>query len=98
VFVVAGILAFPAAAQAPAPPETSKACHAAQSKLARERDSLAAARAQLAKDTKAREGCSTKTSCARFDSAMATQTKRIARHEVRAKKFEATQEQACAVK
>jgi hypothetical protein len=94
----AGLAVVPAEAQAPVPREPTKACQAAQAKLTRERHSVDAAKTQLAKDAKARESCSTKTACARYDNAIATLTKRVTRHDARVRKFEVAQERACTAK
>ncbi len=90
------LAAFSAVAQGISPPEPTKECKAAQAKVFRERSALDAAITQRAKDSKGRESCATKTSCARYDSAIGTQEKRITRHEARIKKFEITQQRACA--
>ena len=93
--VIVAFAAFATAADTPPPPEPTKACKAAQMKVAREQSALETAKAQLAKDTQGRDTCATKTSCARYDSSIATLQKRITRHEARVKNFQVTQEKNC---
>jgi len=93
---VALALALPVSAQAPAgAPKVSKACGAATTKATRERQTLDAARNQLARDAKARETCTTRSACARLDSSIATLQKRVKSHEMRVSNFDARREKAC---
>jgi hypothetical protein len=92
---------LPSAAQAPAPvadmgaAEVSKSCTTARKKEDKEQRSLTSANESLAKDRKARESCSSKSMCARYDSAIAAMEKRQARHETRLSRFKEDVEKAC---
>jgi hypothetical protein len=92
-------VALPAAAQAPAPAavaaEPSKSCMTARKKEDKEQRSLTSANESIAKDKKARESCSSKSMCARYDSAIAAMEKRQARHETRLARFREDVEKAC---
>jgi hypothetical protein len=90
--------AFPSRAQ-PAPaaatatatastaPEPTKQCMTARKKADTEQRSLTAATDSIAKDKKARESCSSKSMCARYDTAISAMEKRQARHETRLARF-----------
>ena len=92
-------VALPAAAQTPAPAagaaEPSKTCMTARKKEDKEQRSLTSANESIAKDKKARESCSSKSMCARYDSAIAAMEKRQARHETRLARFREDVEKAC---
>ena len=89
--------AFPVSAQTPAPtpapaanrsaPEPSKPCATARKKDDKEQRSLDAANDSLARDRKARESCSSKSMCARYDTAISAMEKRKSRHETRLTRF-----------
>jgi hypothetical protein len=95
--------ALPASAQpaAPAPgasatgPEPSKQCVTARKKEDREQRSLTAATDSLARDRKARESCSSKSMCTRYDTAISAMEKRQARHETRLMRFKEDVDKAC---
>jgi hypothetical protein len=102
-FVVA--FALPASAQptlpTPAPaanmtaPEPSKQCLTARKKEDKEQRSLTAATDALTRDRKARESCSSKSMCTRYDSAISAMEKRQARHETRLSRFKEDVDKAC---
>jgi hypothetical protein len=93
--------ALPVSAQTPAPAaatgaaEPSKSCMTARKKEDKEQRSLTSANESLAKDRKARESCSSKSMCARYDSAISAMEKRQARHETRLARFREDVEKAC---
>jgi hypothetical protein len=91
--------ALPAAAQAPAPAtgaaEPSKSCMTARKKEDKEQRSLTAANESIVRDRKGRESCSSKSMCARYDSAIADMEKKKARHETRLSRFKEDVEKAC---
>jgi hypothetical protein len=90
-------LASPAIAQ-PAQPATttgsattatepSKQCVTARKKAEKEQRSLTTATDSIAHDKKARESCSSKSMCERYDTAISAMEKRQARHETRLARF-----------
>ena len=85
----------PAQTPAAAATEPSKACVTARKKEDREQRSLTSANESIAKDKKARESCSSKSMCARYDSAITAMEKRQARHETRLSRFREDVEKAC---
>ena len=93
--------ALPAMAQAVAPgatpvvAEPSKQCMTARKKEEKEQRSLTSAIDSIAKDTKARENCSSKSMCARYDSAISATEKRKARHETRLARFKEEVDKDC---
>jgi len=103
----AAAIALPALAQNAAPtapsapaanragPEPSKQCITARKKEDREQRSLTAATDSLARDRKARESCSSKSMCSRYDTAISTMEKRQARHETRLTRFKEDVDKAC---
>lgn len=92
-------VALSASAQTSAPAagatEPSKSCLTARKKEDKEQRSLTAANESIAKDRKARESCSSKSMCARYDSAITAMEKRQARHETRLARFREDVEKAC---
>ena len=98
-------LAFPVAAQTTAPspasagvtPGPSKRCVTARKKEDKEQRSLTAAIDAIAKDTKGRESCSSKSMCARYDDAISAMQKRQARHETRLARFKEEVDSECKV-
>jgi flagellar motility protein MotE (MotC chaperone) len=96
-------VALPAAAQttAPAPAasptstEPTKQCVTARKREDREQRSLTAATDAIARDRKARESCSSKSMCARYDTAISAMEKRQARHETRLTRFKEDVDKAC---
>ena len=85
----------PAQTPATAATEPSKACVTARKKEDKEQRSLTSANESIAKDKKARESCSSKSMCARYDSAITAMEKRQARHETRLSRFREDVEKAC---
>jgi hypothetical protein len=93
--IVAAALAVPVVGQTPDPApasasaaqEPSKACLTARKKEDKEQRSLSAAIDAIAKDTKGRESCSTKSMCERYDAAISAMEKRKARHQTRLAQF-----------
>ena len=90
---------LPASAQTPMPAtgaaEPSKSCMTARKKEDKEQRSLTSANESIAKDKKARESCSSKSMCARYDSAITAMEKRQARHQTRLARFKEDVEKAC---
>ena len=90
-----------AAAQSAAPAsgaagaEPTKQCLTARKKEDKEQRSLTAAIDSIARDKKARESCSSKSMCARYDSAISAMEKRQARHETRLMRFKEDVDKAC---
>ena len=93
--------ALPAMAQAVAPgaapvvAQPSKQCMTARKKEEKEQRSLTSAIDSIAKDSKARESCSSKSMCARYDSAVSAMEKRKARHETRLARFKEEVDKDC---
>ncbi len=75
----------------------SKQCMTAKKRLDAEQRSLTAATESLARDKKARESCSSKSMCTRYDTAISATEKRQARHETRLTRFKEEADKACAV-
>ena len=98
-------VALPAAAQTSAPaaapaasptgPEPTKQCVTARKREDREQRSLTAAIDAIARDRKARESCSSKSMCARYDTAISAMEKRQARHETRLTRIKEDVDKAC---
>ena len=101
--LLAAVIALPVAAQtsAPAPAanpsiqEPSKSCATARKKEDREQRSLNAAIDSIARDKKARESCSSKSMCTRYDAAISAMEKRQSRHETRLTRFREDVDKAC---
>ena len=85
--------AAPAAGAAGAEP--TKQCLTARKKEDKEQRSLTAAIDSIARDKKARESCSSKSMCARYDSAITAMEKRQGRHETRLTRFKEDVDKAC---
>jgi len=101
--LIAAAIAVPASAQNATSaaanasvPEPTKQCVTARKKEDRERRSLSAAIDSIARDRKARESCSSKSMCARYDTAISAMEKRQARHETRLTRFKEDVDKACA--
>jgi len=89
----AGAQTAPPASASPAEPP--KQCVTAKKKVDAEQRSLAAATDALVRDKKARESCSSKSMCERYDTSIAATEKRKARHETRLTRFKDDAEKAC---
>ena len=76
-----------ASPDAAAAAEPSKNCSTARKKADKEQRSLTSATESIARDKKARESCSSKSMCARYDAAISAMEKRQARHETRLTRF-----------
>jgi hypothetical protein len=74
----------------------SKQCVTARKRLDAEQKSLAAATDSLARAKKARESCSGKSMCTRYDTAISATEKRQARHATRLTRFKEEADKACA--
>ena len=85
----------PAPAANPSSQEPSKSCVTARKKEDREQRSLNAAVDSIARDRKARESCSSKSMCTRYDAAISAMEKRQARHETRLTRFREDVDKAC---
>jgi hypothetical protein len=75
--------------------EPPKQCLTARKKEDKEQRSLTAATDALARDRKARESCSSKSMCTRYDTAISAMEKRQARHETRLTRFKEDVDKAC---
>jgi hypothetical protein len=96
--LLAVVIALPAGAQpaaSPVAPEPSKQCLTATKKVAAEQRSLTGAIDSLTHDKKARESCSGKSMCERYDTAISATEKRQARHETRLARFKEDAAKAC---
>ena len=94
--LLAVTLSPPAAAQtASTGAEPTKQCMTARKKEDKEQRSLTSAIDSIARDKKARESCSSKSMCARYDSAISAMEKRQARHETRLTRFKEDVDKAC---
>jgi hypothetical protein len=99
--------AVTAGAQAPSPPTGNtrivtdiatpgdKPCVAAGRKLEREQKSLDQAKSEIARYAKLQQGCSSKSTCARYAAALESLDKRVARHQLRIGKFTSNRDRAC---
>jgi len=85
----------PGAAPPASAGEASKPCVTARKKLDKEQRSLAATTDALARDKKARESCSSKSMCARYDTSISATDKRRSRHETRVSRFKEDADKAC---
>ncbi len=85
----------PSAKTAASPARADKSCIAAGRKLDRERNSLAYAKDETARYSKASQSCATKSTCARYKAALDSLEKRVARHERRIETFTANRNKAC---
>jgi hypothetical protein len=83
------------AATAPAAIEESKQCTTARKKEDREQRSLVSATDSIARDKQARESCSSKSMCARYDTAISDMEKRQSRHQTRLARFKEDTATAC---
>jgi len=72
-----------------------KPCVAANRKLDREQKALESAQAEIARNRKLQQGCTSKSACARYASALESLDKRVARHELRIDKFATSRDDAC---
>ena len=73
----------------------TKQCQVAKRKIEREQRSLAAANDLIAHDKQARETCTSRTICARYDSEIADAQRRSARVANRLARFQAEADAAC---
>ena len=87
---------FAASPEPAAVPEPTKKCSTARKQAEKEQRSLTSATDSIAHDKKARESCSSKSMCARYDSAISAMEKRQARHETRLARFKDDLEKFCA--
>ncbi len=91
--LAAAVFAAPALSQAPSVP--SKACETARKKVDREQKSTAAAAEAIARDRNARETCTSRSLCARYDASIVDNERSKARHETRLARFRLEVAQAC---
>ena len=75
--------------------EGTRACDNARKKIDREEKAVAGAADSLARDRHARETCTTRSQCARYDSAIASTERSKSRHESRLARFAEEARQAC---
>ena len=97
--MIAAALAASTGAQTPAaaPPslEVSRKCESANRKVEREHKALAAAADSMTRDQRAREGCTARSVCSRYDAAIADAQRRVARREIRLARFRDEAREAC---
>ena len=97
--LLAFAMALPATAQTatttPTASEPPKQCVTARKKEDKEQRSLTAANESIARDSKARESCSSKSMCTRYDTAISAMEKRKSRHETRLARFKEEVDKAC---
>ena len=65
----------------------SKQCESAKRKVTREQKALAATADGIARDQRAREACTSRIVCARYDSAISDAQRRMERREARLARF-----------
>ena len=94
VFAAPGV-SLAASSDPAAAPEPSKKCSTARKQADKEQRSLTSATESIAHDKKARESCSSKSMCARYDAAISAMEKRQARHETRLARFKEDVGKAC---
>jgi hypothetical protein len=89
-------LAAPGRAQTPpvAPPQPSplaapinKQCESAKRKVDRERKALEATADGIVRDQRAREACTSRNTCSRYDNAISDAQRRVVRREARLARF-----------
>jgi hypothetical protein len=80
-----------------AKPAVSRKCESLQRRVAKEDRSLTDASDSIAKDTHARESCTTKGACERYDQAIKSMEARRSRHETRLARFKTDADKACKV-
>jgi hypothetical protein len=98
--LLAMTLAAPGRAQTPAEPSpvaapVSKQCESAKRKVDREQKALTATADGIARDQRAREGCTSRSVCSRYDSAISDAQRRIVRREARLARFRDEATQSC---
>jgi hypothetical protein len=74
-------------AQASAAGPASKRCNAMHAKVAREEKARNATSEAIAKELRGRETCTSKSQCARYDSALRSLDKRLAQQQARVDRF-----------
>ena len=79
----------PAVAVESSPPTSpiSKQCESAKRKVAREQKALAATADGIARDRRAREACTNRNACSRYDSSIDDAQRRMIRREARLARF-----------
>ena len=92
---VIAVIAFAFALTGSAHAADTKQCQVAKRKIEREQRSLAAANDLIAHDKHARETCTSRTICARYDSEIADAQRRSARVANRLARFQAEADAAC---
>lgn len=81
--------------QSPVASSVSKQCESANRKVDREHKALAAAADSMTRDRRARESCTARSVCSRYDAAIADAQRLVARREVRLARFRDEASAAC---
>lgn len=81
--------------QPPVASSVSKQCESANRKVDREHKALAAAADSMTRDQRARESCTARSVCSRYDGAIADAQRVVARREVRLARFRDEASAAC---
>lgn len=89
-------VALAAGALAQTPPGTSKRCESAKKKIERERKSVDAAAESIAHDRHARETCTSRSLCSRYDASIVATERRKGRLEARMNRYQDEARDACA--
>ena len=84
-------LAGPPGAAAP----VDKRCESAKRKIDREQRALAATADGIARDQRARESCTSRSMCSRYDNAIGDAQRRLVRREARLARFRDEASEAC---
>ncbi|MEO8755792.1 MAG: hypothetical protein ABI624_24270 [Casimicrobiaceae bacterium] len=89
-------VAAPGYGQAPpAAAPAGKQCESARRKVDREQKALAATQESIAHDQHAREGCTPRSVCARYETAISDAQRRVARREARLVRYRDEASEAC---
>lgn len=75
--------------------DSTKACETARKKVEREQRSINAAADGIARDRTARQTCTTRSQCARYDASIADAERSKSRHETRLARFKLEVAQTC---
>jgi hypothetical protein len=73
----------------------NRRCDSVQRRVAKQERALATADESIANTRTAREGCSSKSACARYDQAIKSMEARRSRHDLRLAKFRTEAEKVC---
>ena len=88
--------AFMTGALAQDAPETTKRCESARKKIEREQKSVDAAADSIARDRHARDACTSRSLCTRYDASITATERRKGRLEARLNRYQDEAQKACA--